>query len=135
MIVDSFDVSKGSTRPFPTPRSDSTRYTKALDVFSKLKKEYALKAKDLKADVAEYKSHRHAAHQFRRELQQINDEMEILEDELKAVREEMKENEHDQARVQAIISQVQDFIMEEQDLQQDMVCEILSVCIYFFAVI
>ena len=48
---------------------DSTRYTKALEVFTKIKKEYTLKAKDHKAVVAELRSHRHAAKSFRTEVQ------------------------------------------------------------------
>jgi DNA repair protein RAD50 len=55
---------------------DSTRYTKALDVFSKLKKEYASKVKDIKADMTGYAAHLAAARGFRDQIEGYNEQLE-----------------------------------------------------------
>lgn len=85
---------------------DSTRYSKALEVFSKLKKEYASKVKDLKADVAGISSHRHAAKGFRQELTKYNEQMEEVEEEINEQKEALKETEEEQQRLDAIMEQI-----------------------------
>jgi len=79
---------------------DSTRYTKALEVFAKAKKEYVLKAKDHKADVAELKSHKHAAQAFRRELEQFHEQIEDLEEQLNSGTQAIAENKNEIGEVQ-----------------------------------
>lgn len=55
---------------------ESHRYTKAVEVFAKLKKEYASKVKDIKAELASYKSHKHAATGFKDEIEKCNEQLE-----------------------------------------------------------
>lgn len=103
---------------------DSTRYTKALDVFAKLKKEYVITAKDYKAVVAELKSHRHAANQFQRDVDKYNDQMESLEEDLKNSRDAMRENEQEVKRIQAVIDQVEDLVADKEAKQAELLtCE------------
>eukprot|EP00934_Nitzschia_sp_Nitz4_P008970 Nitzschia sp. Nitz4//scaffold260_size33533//17430//22260//NITZ4_007879-RA/size33533-augustus-gene-0.12-mRNA-1//1//CDS//3329544683//8960//frame0 len=85
---------------------DSTRYSKALDVFSKLKKEHAAKAKDYKADVAGFASHRHAAKGFRKELSEFNSQLEDIEEELSESRNSLRETQEEQKRLEGILEQV-----------------------------
>ncbi len=106
---------------------DSTRYSKALEVFAKAKKEYVLKAKDHKAEVAELRSHRHAAQGFRKEIQDHNEQLEELEESLSSGRQALQENEEEQQRVDEqlekadaaqdrIESKRQDMLLERQGL-------------------
>jgi len=97
---------------------DSSRYTKALEVFAKLKKEYASKVKDLKADLAGLASHRHAAKGFRKDMETYNGQLEDLEDEISDLRSEIKENEKEEERIKAIIDQVDD-IKNDIDVQKN----------------
>jgi methyl-accepting chemotaxis protein len=101
--------------------SDSQRYTKALDVFAKIKKEYASKAKDLKAEVAEYRSHRHAAHQFQKELRERNEVMESIEEEMDSIRREIAQTQDEKKRIDAIIRDVDEIATETQELRQKLV--------------
>ena len=101
--------------------SDSQRYTKALDVFAKLKKDYQSRAKDLKAEVAEYRSHRHAAHGYRKDLRQQNEKMEEIEDELASIRQELTQNEDEKKRIDAISEQVGEYAVELEELQHQWV--------------
>jgi chromosome segregation ATPase len=80
--------------------------SQALDVFSKLKKEYTIKTKDLKASVMEFKSHNHAAQGFQREIAKYNEQLEELEENLTNARQALKENEEEQARIKLIQDQV-----------------------------
>jgi len=50
---------------------DSTKYAKALEAIKETKKRYANKVKDLKTDLALLLGHKHAANNFRRELDQV----------------------------------------------------------------
>lgn len=86
---------------------DSTRYSKALEVFAKLKKEYASQVKDLKADVAGISSHRHAAKNFREELAKYNEQMEKVDDEIVEHKQNLIRTQEEQSRL--------DGIMEEMD--------------------
>ena len=102
---------------------DSTRYSKALEVFAKIKKEYVLKAKDHKAEVAELRSHRHAAQGFRKEVQDHNEQLEELEESLSSGRQALHENEEEQQRVDEQLEKadaVQDRI---ESKRQDMLLE------------
>ena len=87
---------------------DSTRYTKALEVFAKAKKEYILKAKDHKADVAELRSHRHAAQGFRKEMHEHKEQLEDLEDQLESSRHALRENMKEQKRVDELLDKADD---------------------------
>ena len=107
---------------------DSTRYSKALEVFAKAKKEYVLKAKDHKADVAELRSHRHAAQGFRREIAEHTEQLDELEDYLATGRQALEENMEEQKRVEDLLlkadavhdkleSKRNDMLMERKTLQ------------------
>jgi DNA repair protein RAD50 len=50
---------------------DSTKYAKALEAIKDTKKRYANKVKDMKADLNLLLGHKHAAANFRRELEQV----------------------------------------------------------------
>mmetsp|Transcript_31649 Transcript_31649/g.76800 ORF Transcript_31649/g.76800 Transcript_31649/m.76800 type:complete len:1417 (+) Transcript_31649:548-4798(+) len=100
---------------------DSQRYTKALDVFAKLKKDYQSRAKDLKAEVAEYRSHRHAAHGYRKDLRHQNEKMEEIEDELASIRQELTQNDDEKKRIDAISEQVVEYAVELEELQHQWV--------------
>ena len=65
---------------------DSTRYTKALEVFRKTEKDLLDQVKTIKADLQGLASHRHAAEGFRKELA----EQQELEEELAEEKEELK---------------------------------------------
>ena len=106
---------------------DSTRYSKALEIFAKAKKEYVLKAKDHKADVAELRSHRHAAQGFRKEVQEHAEQLEELEDHLESGRNALAENEAELERLEDALDKVdaahdrleskrQDVLLESQAL-------------------
>jgi hypothetical protein len=86
----------------------SLHLPKALDVFAKLKKEYTLKTKDLKASVMEFKSHNHAAQGFQREIAKHSEQLEELEESLASDREALKENEEEQQRIKLIQDQVEE---------------------------
>jgi len=85
---------------------DSTRYSKALEVFAKLKKDYSSQVKDLKADVAGISSHRHAAKGFRQELSQHNEQMEVVEEEITDQKDALKETEEEQKKLESIMERV-----------------------------
>ena len=106
---------------------DSTRYTKALDVFSKAKKEYVLKAKDHKADVAELKSHRHAAVGFRRELTIFNEQIEDLEDQLTTGQQALTENNQEKEKVQQKMDVVEDIEAKKDTKQRQNMTEAATV--------
>lgn len=99
---------------------DSTRYSKALEVFAKLKKEYNLKAKDLKADVASFGSHRHAAKGFRQEIEKYNCQLEELEDQIAEDKQAIKENEEEQERIKAIIEKCEDINNDIESRKNDL---------------
>jgi DNA repair protein RAD50 len=99
---------------------DSTRYSKALDVFSKLKKEYASKVKDLKTDLAGLSSHRHAAKGFQQDVQKYNEQMEELEEQISEDKQGLKENEDEQARIQAIMEQVDEITNDMESRKNEL---------------
>ena len=99
------------------------RYTKALDVFSKLKKEYTLTAKDLKATAMELKSHAHAAQGFEREIEKYNEQLEELEESLASGRNALKENENERKRLMALQDQIYGIEGKIGQKKQDLVTE------------
>ena len=66
---------------------DSSRYSKALEVLAKKKKEYNGHVKDLKADVSGLSSHKHAAKGFQKEIQKYNKLMDDLDEEMQQIKE------------------------------------------------
>jgi len=102
---------------------DSTRYTKALEVFTKIKKEYTLKGKDHKAVVAELRSHRHAAKSFRTEVQKHSEQLEELEEQMATGRQALEENQEEQERVMELTDQVEHIIDRLEAKENEMLFE------------
>jgi len=94
---------------------DSTRYTKALEVFSKLKKEYTSKVKDHKADVASYSSHLHAAEGFQAEVEKYSDQLELVEQEIEENNEELNRTEEEEKRLNEILDQLDEIQLDVDD--------------------
>jgi len=80
---------------------DSTRYAKALKAISDVKKDYATKAKDLKADLTGLAAFKHTAGQFREEMEDTLEKMSDLEREMKECDETMKEEDEKIAKYSA----------------------------------
>jgi len=59
---------------------DSTKYTKALQVFRQTEKEFNNKVKDLKVDLAGLKAHKQAAQGFKSEMAEQNEALEGVEE-------------------------------------------------------
>ena len=102
---------------------DSSRYTKALEVFVKAKKTYNLKAKDHKAVVAELRSHRHAAQGFRAEVHKHNEQLEELEDQLADGRQAIDENKTECQKVNKLIDKIVEIEDRLEDKEQDFVMQ------------
>jgi len=86
---------------------DSTRYTKALDVFRKTEKEMNSKVKDLKAELAGLSSHQHAAKEYRKELTEQNEQLESLDDDKSAIKKTIDQCEEELKVYQEIIMQME----------------------------
>jgi DNA repair protein RAD50 len=71
---------------------ESTRYAKALEAFLKAKKDYASKAKDLKAELMEFGAHLQAATDAKRELSVSEESYADCERELESVAERLETN-------------------------------------------
>lgn len=97
---------------------DSTRYTKAIDVFRKTEKELNMKVKDLKADLAGLSSHRHAAQNFQRELNQYQEQLEQLDEEKKQLAAFIKEAQETQQKAEQIIASMEDLQNEIDTVEQ-----------------
>lgn len=91
---------------------DSTRYSKALEVFSKLRKDYSAQVKDLKAEVAGVSSHRHAAKGFREQLAKYNGQMDEVDDEMKTCKDNLKALEEEQGRLDLVMNQMDEINAE-----------------------
>ena len=90
---------------------DSTRYTKAIDVFRKTEKELLVQVKDLKADLAGLSSHRHAAQAFRKELTRHQEQLDQLDEEKKQLLADIKEATDEACRANEIIDKVEEVIV------------------------
>jgi DNA repair protein RAD50 len=87
---------------------DSTRYTKAIEVFRKTEKDMLNKVKELKTDLASLASHKHAAQGYKKDLSEQNDQIELLDDEKKRINEGVAETEQEIAGAYEIINQMED---------------------------
>jgi DNA repair protein RAD50 len=68
---------------------DSTKYSKALHIFRQTEKDFLVRVKDLKVDVASYSAHKQAADAFRKELTEQNEQIESLDDMKKELAEQI----------------------------------------------
>ena len=87
---------------------DSSRYSKALEVFAKEKKHYSGIVKDLKAELAGLSSHKHASKGFQQEISNYNAQIEELEDEMIDSKASITEMDADRDRLKGIMEQVED---------------------------
>jgi DNA repair protein RAD50 len=99
---------------------DSTRYTKALDVFTKLKKEYNAKVKDIKVDVAGFASHLHAAKGFQQEIEKYNDQLEEVEEQISDNKKSLKETQEEQERLNEIVDQITEIQADISDRKTEL---------------
>lgn len=102
---------------------DSTRYTKALDVFAKMKKEYVLVAKDHKVNVATLKGNKHNANEYRQDINRYNEQLEVLEDSLSDIRGAIQENEQEKERIQRISDQVDELEVAKQQKHASLITQ------------
>lgn len=70
---------------------ESTRYTKALEALTKTKKEFQSKAKDLKADLAEFGAHLITAQQTNKELATCEENQEVCNTVVQGLTEKLSE--------------------------------------------
>lgn len=87
---------------------DSTRYTKAIDVFRKTEKDLLGTVKDLKVDLAALSSHRHAARGFQKELSRQQEQLDQLEDDKKQLVADIKEAQQAEMDATEIIDQLEE---------------------------
>lgn len=87
---------------------DSTKYSKALQVFRQTEKDFLSKVKDLKAEVAAYGAHKQAAEGFRKELSEQNEQIESMDEMKKEIGEEIIKVEARMVALQGIIDKVED---------------------------
>jgi DNA repair protein RAD50 len=87
---------------------DSTRYSKALEVFAKQKKEFVAKVKDLKTDLSGLASHRHAARGFQSECQKYSEQVEELEEEISDTKKQLEDISVEQEHLTKIIAKLDD---------------------------
>lgn len=87
---------------------DSTKYSKALQVFRQTEKEFLLTVKDLNADVAAHGAHKQAADGFRKELGEQNEQVESMDDLRKDIAQEIAKVEANMAVLSDLIAKVED---------------------------
>lgn len=85
---------------------DSTRYTKAIEVFRKTEKEMNAKVKDLKTDLASLSSHKYAAQSYQKDLKEQTEQIELLDDEKKLTNETLAECEREMNEAGEIINEM-----------------------------
>jgi DNA repair protein RAD50 len=98
---------------------DSSRYSKALEVFAKEKKNYAGIVKDLKAELAGLSSHKHASKGFQQEVSNYNAQIEQLEDEMTDTKSSITEMDADRDRIKGIMEQVEDLNHDLESKQNE----------------
>jgi DNA repair exonuclease SbcCD ATPase subunit len=81
---------------------DTTSYTDTAEVYGKLKKEYAAKAKDLEHDLKVMSLHQDAVNEIHRKLTQFRSQMEAVETEKQGLEKEKKVIENEFSRLEEI---------------------------------
>ena len=98
---------------------DSSRYSKALEVLQRNKKEYNNKVKELKVDVAGLSSHKHADKGFQREIDKYSALLEEVEDEREQTKAQLQTNAAETARVQEIADEVDRITDETETIRNE----------------
>lgn len=86
---------------------ESTRYTKALEAFTKCKKETQSKAKTLKAELMELGAHLMAATQSKKELEDAQRAKEQCDEELESIGQRLAQNEERLQKVNELLTAAQ----------------------------
>eukprot|EP01037_Dinobryon_pediforme_P046838 gene46838-60439_t len=86
---------------------ESTRYTKALEAFTKCKKETQSKAKTLKAELMELGAHLMAATQSKKELEDAQRAKEQCDEELESIGQRLAQNEDRLQKVNELLTAAQ----------------------------
>jgi DNA repair protein RAD50 len=87
---------------------DSTKYSKALQIFRQTEKDLHSKVKDLKVEVATFVAHKQAADAFRKELTEQQEQIDSLDDAKKEVEQDIVKIEETIQRLRKIINSVED---------------------------
>ena len=87
---------------------DSTKYTKALQVFRQTEKDFVAKAKDLKVDLASFAAHKQAAQGFRKECEEQGEALESIEETKQDVTQKVDKVKARMEELSAIIDKVGD---------------------------
>lgn len=97
---------------------DSARYAKALEAIRKLGSDYKSKVKDLKANLLELSAHKHAAKDYRKDLERVAEQMEQLEENVTSSKKALKQAEQDLERCKDVLMQTEE-ARQEIDLRQN----------------
>lgn len=99
---------------------DSTRYTKALEIFRKTEKDLQSKSKDIKEEIAALNSHKYAAEGFRAELREQSEYEEELAADKSKLTEEIAQIEKEIHKYNDITDKVDEMNAEIDSLKNDL---------------
>jgi DNA repair protein RAD50 len=91
---------------------DSTKYSKALQAFRVVEKDFLSKVKDLKVEVATYNAHKQAADAFRKELIEQQEHIDSLGDAKDEVEQQIVKVEANMQHLQEIMNAIEDIDMQ-----------------------
>ena len=102
---------------------DSTKYSKALQAFRIVEKDFLSNVKDLKVEVATYNAHKQAADAFRKELIEQQEHIDSLGDAKEEVEREIVNVETTMQRLQQIMTEVEDIEMQIESRKNELTQE------------
>jgi DNA repair protein RAD50 len=102
---------------------DSTKYSKALQAFRTVEKDFLSQVKDLKVEVATYNAHKQAADAFRKELIEQQEHIDSLRDAKDEVEREIVKVEATMQRLQEIMNTVEDIDMQIESRKNELTQE------------
>lgn len=102
---------------------DSTKYSKALQAFRIVEKDFLSNVKDLKVEVATYNAHKQAADAFRKELIEQQEHIDSLGDAKEEVEREIVKVEATMQRLQQIMNEVEDIEMQIESRKNELTQE------------
>lgn len=102
---------------------DSTKYSKALQAFRIVEKDFLSQVKDLKVEVATYNAHKQAADAFRKELIEQQEHIDSLGDAKEEVEREIAKVEATMQRLQEVMNAVEDIDMQIESRKNELTQE------------
>ena len=102
---------------------DSTKYSKALQAFRIVEKDFLSNVKDLKVEVATYNAHKQAADAFRKELIEQQEHIDSLGDAKDEVEREIVKVEATMQRLQEVMNAVEDIDMQIESRKNELTQE------------